>query len=421
MSTPSSLLFRPLLAGALALSLLSGCNSVRNIDLNPFSQGAAAAAEEEPELVPTAASQVSPDESYPVRQPPVSNRALATDTSGGSYVGQSGRSAIKLRADAPQNYTVVKGDTLWDISGLFLQDPWNWPEIWQVNPQIQNPHLIYPGDVLSLVWVDGQPRIMLNQQAGGGRLSPQVRVLPLNAAIRTIPYDAIAPFLAKPRVMSANELANLPYVLDIKESHIIAGSGFTVYTRGNGNAEVGDRFNVMHMGDPLYDPESREILGYQTHHVGGGRIIQTGDPAKLFLNATSREVLRGDRLVTQDVAPAQDFVPSAPQYEVESYIIDVIEGVKLIGQYQIVVLNKGARHGIEAGNVLSIFQTGDVIRDRFADRSLFSRTFFAPKVKLPDEQAGRLMVFRVQDNLSYGLVMQATSEIHVGDKAVNPR
>lgn len=420
MSTPFSSLFRPLLAGALALSLLSGCSSVRSIDLNPFSQGAAAAAEEEPVLVPTAASQMSSDESYPVRQPPMPNRQLATGTSS-SYTGQAGRSAVKLRPDAPQNYTVVKGDTLWDISGLFLQDPWNWPEIWQVNPQIQNPHLIYPGDVLSLVWVDGQPRIMVNQQASGGRLSPQIRVLPLDAAIPTIPYDAIEPFLAKPRVMSPEEIASLPYVLDIKESHIVAGSGFTVYTRGNGDAEVGDRFNVMHVGDPLYDPESRRILGYQTHHVGGGRITRSGDPAKMFLNETSREVLRGDRLVTQDVAPAQDFVPSAPQYEVESYIIDVIEGVKLIGQYQIVVINKGSRHGLEAGNVLSIFQTGDVIRDRFADRSLFSRTFFAPKVKLPDEQAGRMMVFRVQENLSYGLVMQATSEIHVGDKAVNPQ
>ncbi len=420
MSTPSSPLFRPLIASALALSLVTGCSTVRNLDLNPFSQDAEVAREEVPNLVLTAASQVSPDDSYPVRQPPLANRKLATGPDTGGYVGQSGRSSIKLRADAPQNYTVVKGDTLWDISGLFLQDPWNWPEIWQVNPQIQNPHLIYPGDVLSLVWVDGQPRIMINQQAGGGRLSPQIRVLPLAAAIPTIPYDAISPFLSKPRVMSAEEAGSLPYVLEMKESHIIAGSGFTVYTRGNNEAQVGDRYNIMHVGDPLYDPETKRVVGFQTHHVGGGRVILQGDPSKLFLNETSREVLRGDRLVSQDIVPAQDFVPSAPRYVVDATIIDVIEGVKLIGQYQIVVLNRGKKHGLETGNVLSVYQRGDVIRDRFADRSLFSRTFFAPKVKLPDEQAGRMMVFRVQEDLSYALIMQATSEIHVGDKAVNP-
>ncbi len=420
MSTPSSPLFRPLIAGALALSLVTGCSSVRNIDLNPFSQDAEIVREEVPELVPTDASQVSRDDSYPVRQPPLANRELATGPATSGYAGQSGRSAVKLRADAPQNYTVVKGDTLWDISGLFLQDPWNWPEIWQVNPQIQNPHLIYPGDILSLVWVDGQPRIMINQ-ASGMRLSPQVRVLPLEAAIPTIPYDAISPFLSKPRVMSVEEINSLPYVLEIKESHIVAGSGFTVYTRGNDEAEIGDRYNVMHVGDSLYDPETRRVVGFQTHHVGGGRVIQQGDPSKLFLNQTSREVLRGDRLVNQDIAPAQDFVPSAPKYVVDATIIDVIEGVKLIGQYQIVVLNRGEKHGLEAGNVLSVYQRGEVIRDRYADRSLFSRTFFAPKVKLPDEQAGRMMVFRVQDELSYGLIMQATSEIHVGDKAINPK
>ncbi|MFK8032390.1 MAG: LysM peptidoglycan-binding domain-containing protein [Gammaproteobacteria bacterium] len=419
MSTPSSPLYRSLLVGALALTLVTGCSTVRNIDLNPFSQDTAPVLEEAPSLVPTAASQVRPGESFPVRQPPVSNRELATgpDT---SYVGQSGRTGLKLRPDAPQNYTVVKGDTLWDISGLFLQNPWHWPEIWQVNPQIANPHLIYPGDVLSLVWVNGQPRIMINQRSTDMRLSPQVRVLPLDAAIRTIPYDAIEPFLAKPRVMSTQELAGLPYVLEMKESHIIAGSGFTVYTRNNPDAEVGDRYNVMHVGDPVYDPDSRQILGYQTHHVGGGRVTQQGDPAKLFLNETSREVLRGDKLVSQDITTAQDFVPSPPKYIVDGTIIDVIEGVKLIGQYQIVVINRGTKHGLEAGNVLSIFQRGDVIRDRFAERSLFSRTFFAPRVKLPDEQAGIMMVFRVQDGISYGIVMQATSELYVGDKVVNP-
>ncbi|MEM7081424.1 MAG: LysM domain-containing protein [Pseudomonadota bacterium] len=419
MSSPIRSLFRPFLIGTLTLALLGGCSTVRNIDLNPFSQEAPVVREEVPELTPTSASQVDRDDSYPVRQPPMPARELATG-GGTRYVGQSGRSTIRLRPDAPQNYTVVKGDTLWDISGLFLQDPWHWPEIWQVNPQIENPHLIYPGDVLSLVWVDGQPRIVLNQQLSGQRLSPKVRVLPLEAAIPTIPYDAIEPFLSKPRVMSAEEINGLPYVLDIKESHIVAGSGFTIYTRGNSEAEVGDRYNVMHVGDPLYDPDNGRLLGYQTHHVGGGRLVAQGDPAKLFLNETSREVLRGDRLVNQDITPAQDYTPSAPRYVVDGSIIDVIEGVKLIGQYQIVVVNRGTKHGLEAGNVLSILQRGNVVRDRYADRSLFSRSFFAPKVKLPDEQAGVMMVFRVQDDLSYGIVMQATSEIHVGDKAVNP-
>lgn len=421
MTVTSQRHFRHLAPCLLAMVLVSGCQSLKNIDLNPFSQNSRSDAA--PEVVRI--EQPSKDNlgGYPVRQPPLDPRdGLQTTDKGGSVTAQHGRSAIKLRPDAPQQYTVVKGDTLWDISGLFLQDPWYWPEIWQVNPQIQNPHLIFPGDVLSLVWVDGQPQILLNRGTSGlDRLSPQIRVHPLEEAIPTIPYDALSSFLTKPAVMSKAEALSLPYVLEIKESHIVAASGFTVYIRG-GDMEVGQRYNVMHIGEPLYDPDTRNVLGYQAHFVGTGRVSATGDPAKMFLTETSRETLRGDRLVSQDTNQAQDFIPSAPDVIVNGRIISVLDGVALIGQYQVVVINRGSMHGIRTGNVLSIFQDGETVNDPYADQSMFSKLWKGgERVKIPDEQAGQLMIFRTQEDISYGLVMRATSEIKVYDKVVNPQ
>jgi len=176
MSTSSFRLIRALIACLASSVLLAGCQSVRSMDLNPFDQNSGHTAKAGPELIPVEDRTHNDGREYPVRQPP---NAAARDNS--ALNGQNFSNAptnVRLRSDAPENYTVVKGDTLWDISGLFLQDPWYWPEIWQVNPQIQNPHLIYPGDVLSLIWVDGQPRIVLNQQSPANSLSPKIRVAP---------------------------------------------------------------------------------------------------------------------------------------------------------------------------------------------------------------------------------------------------
>ncbi|NNF17035.1 MAG: LysM peptidoglycan-binding domain-containing protein [Gammaproteobacteria bacterium] len=422
MTVSSYRLTRNLVACLLAAIMLSGCSNLRGMDLNPFGQKSESAATPVP-VAETAGSTSNPED-YPVRQPPPPPRdgmsTAPAQTS--SMIRQQGRSPVKLRPDAPQRYTVVKGDTLWDISGLFLQDPWYWPEIWQVNPQIENPHLIYPGDVLSLVWVDGVPQIQVNRTTDYGmdRRSPQIRVLPLESAIPVIPYEILSSFLSKPQVLPKEEAFKLPYILDIKESHIVAGSGFTVYTRG-ADFQVGQRYNVMHIGDKLYDPDDGRLLGYQMHYVGAGRVTQGGDPAKFFLNETSREALRGDRLIVQNINLAQDFLPSSPDVIVDGRIVSVVDGLSLIGNYQIVVLNRGHKHGVRDGNVLSIFQDGRRVKDPYARRGWLGSSVITRKVDLPDEEAGRLLVFRTQEDISFGLVMNATSEIKVHDHVVNPR
>ncbi len=355
----------------------------------------------------------------PVAAPAPRPAAPATQT----WVAEVDRNpvSVPIRPGAPERYTVVRGDTLWDISGLFLEDPWLWPEIWHVNPQINNPHLIYPGDVLRLVWVDGQPRIVMERDmmAADVRLSPQVRYGSLDDAIQTIPYDAIASFLSKPTVLDKKTVKNAPYILDIRESHLIAGSGFHVYVRGT-DAGVGTRFRVYHIGDPLYDPDNGRLLGYEGLYVGEGRITDPGDPSTMFLTETRREALKGDRLIFEDPELPLNFFPRAPARPVDGTILSVVDGVSLIGTYQIVTLNLGAEDGVVPGTVLSIYQTGEVVRDRFAQAGGLKGIFRSKNVQLPDKHAGALMVFRVTEDMSFGLVMHATSEISVLDAVRNP-
>ncbi len=186
---------------------------------------------------------------------------------------------VRLRANHPDRYVVVRGDTLWDISARFLEDPWLWPEIWQVNPQIQNPHLIYPGDVISLVYIDGRPQLRIERGAPAGlrteRLSPQVRVEQLDQAIDTIPYALIEPFISRPTVLEKGEAERLPYVLSTK-GHLLAGADFEVYVRSKDGKGFNDgsRYSVVHVGDKLRDPDNGDTLGYEAAFVGEGRIIR---------------------------------------------------------------------------------------------------------------------------------------------------
>ena len=329
--------------------------------------------------------------------------------------------AIPIKPGAPERYTVVRGDTLWDISGLYLEDPWLWPEIWHVNPQIDNPHLIYPGDVLSLVWVDGRPQLRMERDVVSAdiRLSPQVRYRSLEDAITTIPYDVIASFLSKPTVIDKKTARNAPYILGIRESHLIAGSGFHVYVRGT-DAPIGTRFRLYHIGDELFDPDNGRLLGHEGLYVGEGRITETGDPSTMFLTETRREALQGDRLILEEPNLPMNFYPRAPAQPVEGKIVSVVDGVSLIGSYQIVSINLGAEDGMESGHVLSVFQTGDVVTDRYAQNGGVRKIFRSRKVQLPEEHAGELMIFRVLDEISYGLIMHATSEIKILDTVRDP-
>jgi hypothetical protein len=316
---------------------------------------------------------------------------------------------VPLASGAPNEYVVKVGDTLWDIAGTFLKDPWFWPEIWYVNPDIQNPHLIYPGDVLGLVYIDGQPRIT-NIRASTFRMSPQARVTPLSDAITSIPYDSVASFLSSGVILEKGQAETLPYLLETRGEHLIAAAGNEIYVRGMSQDVAGTRYNVVHIGEELRDPDDNRLIGYQGHLIGEGRLRRSGDPATVALTDTSQEATAGDKLIPASVEVALNFFPQAPSSQIEGRIISVAGGVTQIGQYQVVVINRGTSNGLAVGDVLSVYQAGDVVKDRFA----------GGKVKLPDEKAATVMVFKSYDRISYGLVMEATDAVHILDAVRNP-
>ena len=237
-------------------------------------------------------------------------------------VGQQPPSPV-LNPRHPESYVVQRGDTLWDIASMFLRDPWYWPEIWQINPQVANPHLIYPGDILSLVYLDdGRPAIQLERgpvESGSGvvRLSPRVRSEPLEEAIFTIPYETIKSFLSRPRFIEKRQIDDMPYVVALREA-LIGSAGHDVYVRGfEEQAPVGTVFNVVELGGAFVDPDTHDVLGYQGTYVGQGRLDRTGDPGTLRLLETEREALVGDLLAEEEDAVPLDFIPRAPESEVE--------------------------------------------------------------------------------------------------------
>ena len=316
---------------------------------------------------------------------------------------------VPLAESAPDEYVVQVGDTLWDIAATFLKDPWFWPEIWYVNPDIENPHLIYPGDVLGLVYIDGQPRIT-NVRASTYRLSPQARVTPLTESITSIPYEDIAAFLSSGVVLEKGQADSLPYLLATRGDHLIASAGNEIYVRGIEETRLGTRYNVVRVGDPLYDPDDNRLIGYQGIIVGDGALRRGGDPATIALTDTRQEATPGDRLLPETVDVPLNFFPRSPSSDIEGRIISVVGGVTQIGQYQVVVLNRGTGNGLSVGDVLTVWQTGETVDDRFGGGS----------VRLPDEAAGTIMVFKTYDRISYGLVMEATQAIHVHDTVRNP-
>ena len=334
-------------------------------------------------------------------------------------VGQQPPSPV-LNPRHPESYVVQQGDTLWDIASMFLRDPWYWPEIWQINPQVENPHLIFPGDILSLAYLnDGRPVVQLERgpqvaQGGGGveRLSPRVRSQPLEEAISTIPYEAIAAFLSRPRIIEEDEIDDLPYIVAHREG-LIGSAGRDVYVRGTDDAPTGSVFNIVERGEELVDPDTNDTLGYQGVYVGQGRLDRSGDPGTLRMLETEREAVVGNYLMSEEDVQALNFLPRSPDRQVDGRIISALSGGSLIGQHEVVVINRGSEAGLEPGHVLRVFQAGKTIRDT-------QRGSIGQKVQLPDEPAGTMMVFRTGERLSYALVMEATTDIALLDTVRNP-
>ena len=322
--------------------------------------------------------------------------------------------AAELRNDHPERYTVQPGDTLWDISARFLEEPWNWPEIWNVNPQVENPHLIYPGDVLELTWVDGQPRLQRADDTDPSdrvvKLSPRVRSEPLDTPIPTIPLDAIQTFLSNNRIVEEGTLENAPYVLAGQDRRTISGSGDRVYVRGDGTK--GQVMGVFRRSTRHRDPETGEFLGQEARSIGRGQITSVdGQVLSVDLTRSREEIKPEDRLLpTEDREITTRFQPSAPDQKIRGRMIDVEDGVTNIGQYNVVTINRGEREGLEPGHILAVFKKGDQTRDPVTDEL----------IQLPSERAGVLMVFRTYEKLSYGLVLEANEHLKLMDEVRNP-
>ena len=402
-----------LAAGLLVLSVtVSGCSWMHSRESEPVAPA------------PVASTQSAPTEPATREMTATEAAILAAPTNEVTSTPAAPDASI-INPSAPKSYVVKRGDTLWGIASMFLRDPWLWPEVWYINPQVANPHLIYPGDTLALAYgADGRPQIRL-EQGGAARLDPRLRSDPIDGAIPTIPYTAIASFLSRPSILTSDQVQHAPYVIAFRDDHEVAGSGNEIYVK-NLNATEHARYSVVHIGDPLRDPDDGKVVGYQGVYTGTALVSKPGDVTKAVLVDAARETLRGDKVMPTDNDVPLNFIPSAPRTNIHGRIIAVVDGTDLIGQYQIVAINRGARNGIANGTVLAIDRAGSVVRDVYGHGASFTRanqdlgTSFAKRVKLPDERTGTMLVFKTFDRVSYGLILGATDTIELQDVVHNP-
>ena len=363
-----------------------------------------------------------------------------------------------LQADAPTDYTVVKGDTLWGISARFLKDPWKWPQIWQMNrDEIKNPHWIYPGDTIHLDRSGAYPQLSLaggvGPEAAASRvvkLEPRVRVESLSTAVPSIPGSAIGPFLTQPLVVEENGLDDAPRIVATQEGRVAVSAGENAYADRIGT-DAGVNWQVFRPGVALHDPETNEVLGYEAKYLGDARVRRFGNPTTLQIVKSTQEISPGDRLVPARESTFPNYVPHAPDKLIQGEIMSVEGGVAEIGQYQVITINRGARDGIEVGDVLASYHRGAVLSGNGHDTSGFfdagdwfhgaeiTPAYIVPPVevedpahakagatlrggpiKLPDERNGLIFVFRVFNKMSYAMVMKATQPIYVGDIVRTP-
>lgn len=358
---------------------------------------------------------------------------------------------VRVAERAPRTYVVKKGDTLWDIAAQFLRDPWLWPEVWHINPELDNPHLIYPGDVLTLGYVEGRPRVRRRdpqdmddpgvveevrrveaQEEREGRegredrprvqvrdpdyptvrLEPRIREEPIEAAVPTMPLSAVRSFLDETRIVDQQELDEAAYVLrSVNDARLLSSAGERIYVRGLNDTEERN-YHIVRPGEEFTDPDSGDVLGREARFIGEARIQEFSDPSIAQLRRVNQEVRRGDLLLPVPLDEFRDnFMPRPPAEDVNGRIISVFDSTgSNIGQYQVVTLNRGSRDGLEPGNVLVIMQEGGEYHDERGREN----------VELPDQRAGELMVFRTYDRISYALVMRASRAVRLQDSVISP-
>jgi LysM repeat protein len=341
-------------------------------------------------------------------------------------VAQDGVPLSELAPNAPDSHTVKRGDTLWDISKIFLRSPWRWPELWGMNlDQIRNPHLIYPGQVLVLDKTGGRARLRMGQAVGGGtdKLSPRVRSSDIGAdALASIPFGLIEPFLNEAVIFQGNELEQAPRIVATQENRVILGRGDTAYVRGD--LSNGTDYRIFRSPKPLLDPTTKELLGYEAVYVGGAEYTRQGEtrvdaagkseivPATFTVTSVRYEAGVGDRLAVVPPREYTNYVPHAPQGPMEGRIVSLYGEALTAGQNQIVSLNKGAKDGMERGHVLALVRNGSRVVDTTDPTK--------PTIKLPDERHGLLFVFRVFDRMSYALILSVKEPVSPGDRFTQP-
>jgi hypothetical protein len=363
---------------------------------------------------------------------------------GGAAWAQAPRAPLVLKADAPDRYVVVPGDTLWGISTRYTDSPWRWPELWGMNrEQIQNPHLIYPGMVLLLDRARGtlsiagapggapagapagaQPGAPSGPAASGvppsgtARLAPRARAESLSdQEIPSIPPSAIEPFLTRPLVIEPDGFDKAPTIVATEKDRVILAAGNTAYVRGI--AEAGEEtWYVYRQGPPLVDPDTQRTLAYEAIYLGTAQVTSPGNPATVVLTSAVQEVNAGDKLVAAGPPQPMNYAPHAPSAQLRGRVIRIYGSVGRVGEagpLQIISINRGRKDGIEVGHVLALYSLGGAVRDMTKSGGASDAL-----IKLPDERAGLSFVFRVFDRVSYALVMHVTRPISPLDVVRTP-
>ena len=343
-------------------------------------------------------------------------------------LGAAQAAECAFRPNAPDQHTVVRGDTLWDISGKFLEHPWCWPQVWGMNRQeIANPHWIYPGQI---VYFDRRTgRLSLTRPGSGDgseglpttRLSPQIRTEGMGAgAIASIPTGAIEPFLTTPLIIESNTLDGAPRIAAQEDGHVFLGKGDKVYVRGDLRGATA--FQVFRPGTPLRDPDTGKVIAYEAVFLGNVALQQSAKPGvdvhTFMVSNAAQEMGVGDLLVPTPPTPLRNYVPHAPARQVKARVLGIYSGVTYAGQNQVISVNRGTVDGLDIGAVLELYHFGEVIADPGGSKGVMG--IGKAVLKLPDERVGSLFIFRVFNKVSYGLIMQTTQPVQVGDVATSP-
>lgn len=350
---------------------------------------------------------------------------------------------VEIRDDSPTTYTVAQGDTLWDIAGKFLEEPWLWPQVWQVNPQIENPDLIYPGDVIELAYENGVPVLRLSRNdapaersaapAAGAtglptiRLSPEVRREAILSPIPAIPMDRISAYLSDDAVVTEAEFDAAPYILSEADGHALISAGDEVFARGAWAPGV-LAYDVVRRGRDLSDPDTGEVIGLEALTVGTAELGSVnGDRGLLRVSTSSLEIKPGDRLIPRQSNVIESrYMPVPPDFAVDAAIVGIGTGRKLGGLYDSLIINVGEAQGLEVGHLLTVREPPEIVRDTHGKVNAWQalkRAFgqdSGDKLEFPGRNVATVLVYRVFQGTSLVLVLQSSDAIRLNDRVVTP-